>query len=246
MPPGWHCANTETAPERPSGMITLSWLLLLLMGSQAPPFQIVTSHLPVPRAGVLYRVELRAEGGTPPYRWTAQSGLPVGLHLEEHTGILTGRLQSARPFSIVVTATDSSPVPLYQTVRLATGEGAPLELEWLEPPSVQDGHVMGSLEVRNGSREILSLTLIAVAVDQQGKAFALRYDHRLLHPGEGTPALAFDVALPAGTYRLRVDAAGEDAARDHIFRDHLDTPPLVLPAPAREPRTDPAALLRAE
>lgn len=40
--------------------------------------RIATRRLPKARAGVAYRVELFADGGAPPYRWSAE-GLPAGL-----------------------------------------------------------------------------------------------------------------------------------------------------------------------
>ena len=58
-------------------------------------FAITTSSLPTATAGVAYRVQLRADGGPGPYRWSCAGRLPKGLTLTAK-GLLTGKPKAAK------------------------------------------------------------------------------------------------------------------------------------------------------
>jgi len=104
------------------------WIAILCVGSicifsllpalaQAPAggraFQIVTSNLPAPEAGMEYKAELKAVGGKPPYRWTAlEQKLPAGLAFDSTGATIYGTPQSADQFSVLVQVSDASEPPL--------------------------------------------------------------------------------------------------------------------------------------
>jgi hypothetical protein len=59
-----------------------------------PPPVLLTDSLPAGVAGEPYEAQLEAEGGTPPYRWSA-TGLPPGLSIDEASGRIGGTPQTA-------------------------------------------------------------------------------------------------------------------------------------------------------
>ena len=66
-----------------------------------------TAALPSGVANLVYLgATLQAQGGTPPYTWSA-TGLPAGMSLSP-SGVLSGTATSAGAFSLVVTVRDSS------------------------------------------------------------------------------------------------------------------------------------------
>ncbi len=79
---------TTLAPAGPAGMTLL------------------TAALPAGKAGTPYSATLSAKGGTPPYTWSVSDGrLPLGLHLNRKTGVISGTplLPGTRKFTITVT-----------------------------------------------------------------------------------------------------------------------------------------------
>jgi hypothetical protein len=73
------------------------------------PLQVKTSTLPAATRGMLYRTELVASGGYPPYRWKKIGRLPKGLTLTS-TGVLqgtpSGKLATGS-YAVSVRVTDS-------------------------------------------------------------------------------------------------------------------------------------------
>src|SRR3989442_14396232 len=55
------------------------------------PLELITTTLPHANSRSPYRVQLRARGGTPPYKWRGEGNLPPGLSLDHDTGWLNGR-----------------------------------------------------------------------------------------------------------------------------------------------------------
>lgn len=71
---------------------------------------------------VLSVTALQAVGGTPPYVWSATSGLPPGMTLNS-SGLLSGTPTTAGTFSLTITVTDSAaivPVAATYTVTVVT------------------------------------------------------------------------------------------------------------------------------
>jgi Putative Ig domain len=73
-----------------------------------PAFAITTtSPLPNGSVGQAYNQTLVVSNGTPPYQWTAGSGVPPGLALNLSTGAITGTPTTVGNYSFQVTVTDS-------------------------------------------------------------------------------------------------------------------------------------------
>jgi large repetitive protein len=66
-----------------------------------------TSPLPAGTAGTAYTEALTAQGGAPPYTWSA-AGLPSGLTISSTTGTISGTSTLAGTFSVTVTVIDSN------------------------------------------------------------------------------------------------------------------------------------------
>lgn len=192
-------------------------------------FQILTPNLPVPVARTNYEVELKAVGGKPPYHWTIQGNpLPAGLALDENRGVIAGLPVTNHEFSVVVQVSDSSEPRLVVAKLLVASAGAPLTVRWTVPPHVIAGNLSGAVRVSNASKDLMDMTVIVVAVNELGKAFALRYERLNLAPGTETPDLQFDSALPLGQYTAHVDAVGEVAQKKAIYRDRREQGGLVV------------------
>ena len=193
------------------------------------PFQIVTANLPLPDAGQPYAVQLRTVGGKSPYHWSIQTGaLPAGLNLDPDRGVIRGTPQSNDEFSVLVRVTDSSNPPLYHTKLLVASAQAPLTVRWTAIPQITESNIVGAVRVRNGSKDAVDTTVIVVAVNEIGKAFALRYEHLQLASGTETPDLQFNSSLPLGQYTIHADAVGEVPAKKAIYRDRRELTGLVV------------------
>jgi len=214
------------------------WILILCAGSvctfsnskasaqglpSGRPFQIVTSNLPSAEIGVEYKAEIRVVGGKPPYRWTVlQQSLPAGLALDSTRGVIFGTPQSDTQFSALMQVSDSSEPPLTMTKLLVTNPGPVLAIRWTDRPHLSLDHLAGAARVKNGSKDDVDLTVIVVAVNEYGKAFALGYEHLTVPRGAETPDLKFDSSLPLGQYTLHADAVAEVPAKNTIYRDRRE------------------------
>ena len=191
--------------------------------------QIITPALPAPVAGEKYDIQLRAIGGRPPYRWSIQeAALPTGLSLDANTGRITGTPQSNDEFSVLVQVADSAEPPLTHTKLLVAANGAPLTVRWTVRPHIVANNIAGAVRVANGSHDTVDLTVIVMAVNENGRATALRYEKLQLPPGKETPDLTFEVSLPTGQYVAHVDAVGEVPEKKAIYRDRHEVDGLIV------------------
>lgn len=211
MRQSWPC----TRPRVVSVAMWAAMVSLALAAQVAVPFEILTTHLPEPRKGEAYKVQLQASGGQAPYTWKLlQGSLPEGLRMDA-SGVIAGRAESSHGFALLVEVRDAEHPPLVETRLLPTAAEAPIALRWAEAPSAgasgenSGGQVSGAVQADYNGDDPAKLTVFAVAVNQDGKAFSLRYDQRQVHHGETTGALAFDVFLPPGHYRVQVDGVAE-------------------------------------
>jgi hypothetical protein len=102
-------------------------------------------------------------------------------------------------------------------------------LEWHQPPIAHDNRIDGSLKVSNGSTESFDLTVIVVAVAENGRATAIGYQHFPLNPGAKDVEIPFGNTLPFGGYVIHADAIAEIPSRNTILRQRLQTPqPLQI------------------
>jgi hypothetical protein len=219
----------KSSRNLPSGnlrkLIVLAVLLTCLVGIAIAqsPLTIVEDSLPPLSAGEQFKVTFHATGGAPPYRWSVDGKLPEGLNLS-HDGVLSGRPAKSGPFSITVILGDSSHSgPGVQKTFKAAVAGS-LELQWLEPPAVQDNRIDGSVQVSNGSKDVFDLTVVIVAVADNGRATAIGYQRFDLNPGTNNFPITFGNTLPPGPYVIHADAIAEIPSRNAILRQRLQTP----------------------
>jgi len=139
--------------------------------------RVLTRRLPQARAGVPYRVELFASGGTPPYRWTAE-GLADGLTIGPES--ITGTPQKEGRFRVRLEVHDMAANTASLTLPLVVAPG----LTVTAPSSVPDGFV--------GSAYSLQLTisggLAPYAVTATGLPAGLAIDDTGLISGTPTAA----------------------------------------------------------
>ncbi len=176
-----------------------------------------------------FRQALRAEGGNPPFAWSLSQGkLPPGIRLDPAAGILAGRPTASGEFKFAVQVADAS-----QPRRVATREYvlpvlAELTMEWQDPPLLEGDFISGRVKLSNHTDDDLDLTLIAVAVNEIGKAFALGYDRFTLISGNQDWEVSFRSSVPQGSYIVHVDAVGEVASKNRIYRARLQTATPLL------------------
>jgi len=213
-------ADSGTPPQSATRLFTLR---------VAGPLALLTAALPPGSYAAPYNVRLEAGGGIPPYRWElARGALPPGLRLNRESGVLSGTLATQGDFGFTVRVTDSAKPPQIQTRELSTRIPPPLAVGWVRPPVLNAGGIAGSVQVLNGTRNTVDLTLIVVAVNEYGKAFTLGYQHLPLAPFRYTVEIPFGASLPRGRYTVHADAVSEYAPTVTIHRARLQAGPFVV------------------
>ncbi|MFZ0796878.1 MAG: putative Ig domain-containing protein [Terriglobales bacterium] len=194
------------------------------LAAQIPPLAVVDEPLPTIEAGVEFHVLLHASGGAPPYVWSVASGdLPEGITLTSE-GLLGGRPRTAGDFAVTLKVEDSGHPAHIINKELRVVVTATLSLEWLQSPKVHDSRIDGSVIVSNGTHDTFDLTVIIVAVADNGRATAIGYEHFPLKAGSTNVDISFGSALPNGAYVVHVDAIAEIPKRRVILRQRLQTP----------------------
>lgn len=213
-------------------IVTTAFLMSVLASAQTLPLTIKTESLSVGVTGTAYESHLVALGGLPPYKWSVREGeLPPGLQLDEKSGSLFGLPTAAGEFPFTVAVADSS-VPRNQVERKYTLViRAALTIRWIDPPRVIEDAIRGRVEVTNGTGQSLDQTVIVLAVNSYGKAFALGYQHFTLVPHAKSPPIPFESTLPYGTYVVNADAIGEAKSANTIYRARMETVPLSIQQP---------------
>ncbi|MGB9202783.1 MAG: putative Ig domain-containing protein [Terriglobales bacterium] len=200
-----------------------------MTAAQAPPLAIVEGSLPPVEAGIELHILLHASGGVPPYVWSVASGdLPEGVILTPE-GCLCGRPTKPGAFTFTLKVEDSGHPAHTISKEFTAVVSAPLLLEWLQPPKVHDNRIDGSVQVSNSSKETFDLTVIIVAVADNGRATAIGYERFFLKAGANSVEIPFGNTLPHGGYVIHADAIAEIPARGAILRQRLQTPhPLQI------------------
>jgi hypothetical protein len=213
-------------------IVTTAFLMSSLATAQTARLTIKTETLPVGLAGTAYKTRLVADGGRQPYLWSVpEANLPPGLRLDEKSGTLFGVPTAAGEFHLTLVLADSS-VPRNQVERKYTlAIRAALTIRWIEPPRVVGDAIRGRMEVTNGTGQSLDQTVIVLAVNSYGKAFALGYQHFTLAPQTESPPIPFESTLPYGTYVVNADAVGEVKASGAIYRTRMETGALAVRRP---------------
>ena len=200
-----------------------------LVSAQTAPLALIDEPLPPLEAGIEFHVLLHASGGVPPYVWSVAGGdLPEGISFTPE-GLLSGRPTKPGDFSLALKVEDSGHPAQTVQKELRAVVSAPLMLEWLQPPKVGDNRIDGSVQVSNGSKETFDLTVVVVAVADNGRATAIGYERFALKAGANNVAIPFGNTLPRGAYVVHADAIAEIPARHAILRQRLQTPqPLQI------------------
>ncbi len=207
-------------------VIRLVAILLCLCGlvaAQAPPLAVVEEALPPLEAGVEFHTLLLATGGVPPYVWSVAScDLPEGTTLTPE-GLLAGRPTKPGSFALTLRVEDSGHPAHSINKEFQAVVAASLLLEWLESPRVRDNRIDGSVQVSNGTKDSFDLTVIIVAVNDNGRATAIGYEHFPLKAGANNVHISFGDTLPHGAYVVHADAIAEIPTRNVILRQRLQT-----------------------
>jgi hypothetical protein len=99
-----------------------------------------------------------------------------------------------------------------------------LALKWKNAAHVNGNRIEGSVDVSNTTPDDVDLTFIVLAVPDNGRATAIGYQHFVLRRGTVEKELPFGETLPRGGYVVHVDAIGEVAPKNVIYRDRMQTP----------------------
>ena len=195
-----------------------------LLTAQAPPLAVVDEAQPTLDAGVEFHVLLHATGGVPPYVWSVVSGdFPDGVTLTPE-GLLAGRPAKPGTFTFTLKVEDSGRPAHSINKDFRVVVAASLLIEWLQPPKVRDNRIDGAVQVSNGSDDNFDLTVIIVAVNDNGRATAIGYEHFPLKAGAISVKIPFGNTLPHGAYVIHADAIAEIPTRKAILRQRLQTP----------------------
>ena len=173
---------------------------------------------------------LEASGGTAPLTWRiARGSLPPGLQLDPASGTISGSAVTAGEHEVVIEVKDSSKPPQQDTRTFASKSLPALTLDWKTPPTLQGTTIAGSVAVANNGADVIDLTVIIVAVNEIGKAFALGYQHPKLAAKTTIQEIPFSSQLPAGLYTVRADAIGEIPEKNRIYRAAREAGPIQVP-----------------
>ena len=226
----WNCIAARFFRHLSCGLIffwvtqgVFSATALAQQASTTPPLTITTSSLPGGYVSRGYHVQLEAQNGTTPYKWSLDSGsLPKGLTLSED-GILGGVPLEAGQFRFVVTAADGARPAQQQNQEFALQVLAPLLAKWGRYPKVNGRRIEGSLKLSNQTEEDFDLTVIVLAVNENGRATALGYQHFMLEKNTIDKRIPLGENLPPGSYQVNADVVAEVAATNTIHRARLVT-----------------------
>jgi len=182
------------------------------------------SNLPDTYPHAAYELRFRAQGGVPVLHWKLEKGaLPPGINLEDD-GLLHGQAEHAGEFQFTISVTDGGKPQLAVQKRFVLHVRAAFTLNWKTPAQVSGNRIEGSAVVSNSSPDDIDLTFVVLAVAGNGRATAIGYQHFLLRRGTIEKELPFGDTLPSGGYVVHVDAVGEVAPRNLIYRERLQTP----------------------
>jgi len=202
---------------------------LAQQGSATRGLAIKTESLPAGTAHQDYHFQLEAVGGTPPLHWSVGSGeFPLGMSLEAASGVISGAPTSAGDFDFTVEVSDAGSPAQRANKQFTLHVAMPLLLQWTRPPLVNGHNIEGAVMVTNGTTADFDLTVIVVAVNEIGKAFALRYEHLDLKANASPLEMDFSSSVPQGAYVVHVDAVAEVLSKNAIYRQRLQTPSALL------------------
>jgi len=210
--------------------LSVGWRVIFVLFAvpavgQQLPLSITTQSAPAATVGRPYMFQLEAQAGIPPYTWRVAAGtLPPGLRLDANSGVTSGVPISPGEFRFTVELSDSGSPPAQVQRTFAIRVNAALTVDWKQPPEIQDQGIWGQVVVSNQTGQDFDLTVIVLAVNEIGKAFALGYQHFTIKPQMTSPPIPFGSSLPNGNYVVHVDAIAEAPSVNSIYRARLQTP----------------------
>jgi len=172
-----------------------------------------------------YQVNFHARGNyVPVLRWRVESGaLPPGIKLEDN-GVLHGEAERAGEFQFVVAVRDGGQPQQAMQKGFVIKVVEAITLAWKVPAHVTGNRIDGSVEVSNTTADDMDLTFEVKAVNENGRATEIGYQHFPLKKGTIGMALPFGETLPYGAYMVYVDVNGEIAKRNAIYKEQMKTP----------------------
>jgi len=204
-------------------------LALVLLGSSTAqqgaatgePIVLATAPLPKGFLRQPYHFKLEAQGGITPLRWEVTNGSPPeGIELAPD-GTLSGTPLEVDSFHFVVTVTDSGRPVAQKKKEFSLEVVAPLVVEWSKKPKITGHRLDAAIRVSNQTGEDFDFTVIALAVNENGRATAVGYQHFTLKKDTDEFEIPFGENLPHRSYDVNVDAVGEVEATNTIFRTRL-------------------------
>ena len=204
-------------------------VLLALLGSStaqqgaATGEPIVLPTAPLPKAFLRrpYHFKLEAQGGITPLNWEVTAGTPPpGVELAPD-GTLSGTPTEVDTFHFVATVTDSGKPVAQKKKEFTLDVVAPLVVEWSKKPKVTGHRLEAAIRVSNQTGDDFDFTVVALAVDETGRATAVGYQRFTLKKDTDEFEIPFAENLPRGTYDVNVDAVGEVADANSIYRARL-------------------------
>jgi hypothetical protein len=171
-----------------------------------------------------YEYRFAAKGAVGRLHWRVEKGaLPAGLKLADD-GLLRGIPEHPGEFRFTLAVADSGrPGGAVQQGFILKILSA-LMINWKSFAHVDGNRIEGSVAVTNTSPDDIDLTFIVMAIAPNGRATAIGYQHFLLTRGTAEMELPFGDTLPRGGYIVNVDAVGEVAPKNLIYRERLQTP----------------------
>jgi len=225
--------------RKPSNVAAIS-MLVVFWGACAisspgqggiAPIAVKTTTLPKAYLRQPYRFEMQAEGGITPLKWQVINGaLPSGIVLGID-GVLSGVPTQTGVFSFSVKVTDSDIPPHQITKDFTLLIVTPLIVRWSQVPKISGHRVDGSIKVSDQTGDDFDLTMIVLAVNENGRATAIGYQHFPLKKDALDFEIPFGENLPRGSYSVNVDVVAEVAATNNIFRGRLVTNIKVVQGP---------------
>jgi len=205
------------------------FLVLALLGSSpaqqgaatGEPLMFQTDLLPKGFLRRPYHFKLEAQGGITPLNWEVTSGTPPpGVELAPD-GTLSGAPTEVDSFHFVVNITDSGKPTAQKKKEYTLDVVAPLVVEWSKKPKITGHRLEAAIRVSNQTGDDFDFTVVALAVDETGRATAVGYQRFTLKKNTDEFEIPFAENLPQGNYDLNVDAVGEVEATNAIYRARL-------------------------
>ena len=183
-----------------------------------------TTSLPTTYPRAAYSVKLQQHGGVPPVHWKVEKGqLPPGLSLEDD-GTLHGSPEKTGEYRFTISVTDSGKPQQAIQREYVLNVVAALSMTWKTPAHVVGNRIEGSAQVSNTTSDDFDFTFIVLAVNENGRATAIGYQHFPLKKGTTDFEIPFGDTLPHGAYVVHVDGVAEVAEKNQIHRARLQTP----------------------